>query len=68
MPDDAGETVARCQLTGKAALQSFRSLKGVERMRIYFTQQDANHLLVFVFYGRHGARKCRCVGAAAAYG
>ena len=24
-------------------------------MRVYFTQQGANHLLVFAFYGKHGA-------------
>jgi hypothetical protein len=40
----------------QAVLQAFRTLKNVERLRMYFTQQDANHLMVLAFFGKHGER------------
>jgi hypothetical protein len=34
--------------------QAFRSLKGVDRLRVFFVEQAGNHLLVLSMAGKHG--------------
>lgn len=56
MPGEAnGEEPARICLAGRALLQAFRSLKGVERLDLHFTVQDGVHLLVASFSQKLGA-------------
>lgn len=48
VPSPRRPTIPQC-LT-----QAFRSLKGVDRLRVFFVEQAGNHLLVLSMAGKHG--------------
>ena len=39
----------------QCAIQAFRSVKGVESLRVYFAEQNLTYFLVFQFKAKHGA-------------